>query len=64
MNEREKKELLDRIKDRLIAEGMDISNVEGRVISIVNEELSKKSGGIMMSPKDEGSTSFEGVYYN
>ena len=64
MNEKEKKELLDRIKDRLIAEGMDISNVEGRVISIVNEELSKKSGGIMMSPKDEGSTSFEGVYYN
>ena len=64
MNEREKEKILDQVKDRLVAEGMDTKNTEGRVISVVNDEISKRSGGIMMSPSDEGAESYEGEYYS
>ena len=56
--------ILDQVKDRLVAEDMDAKNVEGRVISVVNDEISKRSGGIMMSPNDEGASSYEGEYYS
>lgn len=64
MDDREIERTLDQVKDKLVAEDMDIKNVEGRVISVVNDEISKRSGGIMMSPTDAGALSYEGEYYN
>ena len=64
LTEEEIRQILASVSNKLGASSMNVSNVQGRVISIVKDSESKQSGGIFMSKGDTDSTSYMGEFYN
>ena len=56
--------IVSKVKNRLIAERMLAEHIEGRTITVVNDDINKVSGGIMISKKDAAGDDYLGEYFN
>ncbi len=56
--------IVSKVKNRLIAERMLAEHIEGRTITVVNDDINKVSGGIMISKKDATGDDYLGEYFN
>ncbi len=56
--------IVSKVKNRLIAERMLAEHIEGRTITVVNNDINKVSGGIMISKKDATGDDYLGEYFN
>ncbi len=64
ITEEEFKQILKEVNNKLDLSTMNSERIEGRVITVVNQVLSKTSGGIMMSKKDHTAEDYQGTYYS
>lgn len=64
LTEEEISKILAAVNDKLAADAMDVSNVQGRVISIIKDGQVKKSGGIFVSHSEATNVSYKGIYYS
>ncbi len=56
--------IVSKVKNRFIAEIMLAEHIEGRTITVVNDDINKVSGGIMISKKDATGDDYLGEYFN
>lgn len=57
-------EVLKEVRDRIVAEVMEADNITGRTITIDNQNTTKRSGGIMISKKENADNAYIGTYYS
>ena len=57
-------EVLKEVRDRIAAEVMEADNITGRTITIDNQNTTKRSGGIMISKKENADNAYIGTYYS
>ena len=64
LTEDEISQILAAINNKLAADTMNVSNVQGRTISIIKDGQIKKSGGIFVSHNEASNVSYKGIYYS
>lgn len=63
-NESEIQQILGQIENKLVADTMNAENIMGRTLTVINGEVNKRSGGIMIGHDSKLESEYLGTYYN
>lgn len=64
LTDAELKEVLKRVQNKLEAARMQADNITGRTLTVDNSEGTKRSGGIMISKREDTESDYLGTYYS